>query len=53
MGIDKKWNIQIGTLPTGPRNLISDVNGVQVGHCTLANGDIQTGVTAILNISIC
>lgn len=48
MGIDKKWNIQIGTLPTGPRNLISDVNGVQVGHCTLANGDIQTGVTAIL-----
>lgn len=48
MGIDKKWNIQIGTLTTGPRNLISDVNGVQVGHCTLAEGNIQTGVTAIL-----
>lgn len=48
MGIEKKWNIQIGSLPAGPRNKISDVEGVRVGHCTLAHGEVQTGVTAIL-----
>ncbi|MBO4327326.1 MAG: P1 family peptidase [Clostridia bacterium] len=32
----------------GKRNLISDVPGVLVGHCTLSGGDVQTGVTAIL-----
>ncbi len=37
-----------GDLPTGPRNAISDVAGVTVGHCTLSDGDIQTGVTAII-----
>lgn len=31
----------------GPRNSISDVAGVRVGHYTLAKGEIQTGVTAI------
>ena len=36
-----------GTLPTGPRNAITDVPGVTVGHCTLSDGAIQTGVTAI------
>lgn len=34
--------------PHGKRNLITDVEGVSVGHCTIADGDIQTGVTAIL-----
>lgn len=48
MGIEKKWNIQIGSLSAGPKNKISDVEGVKVGHCTLADGSIQTGVTAIL-----
>lgn len=48
MGIDKKWNVTIGTHPTGPKNKISDVAGVMVGHVTLADGDVQTGVTAIL-----
>ncbi len=48
MGINKKWNITIGTHPSGPKNKISDVIGVTVGHVTLANGDVQTGVTAIL-----
>ena len=47
MGIDKKWNISIGSLEKGPRNLISDVEGVTVGHCTLADGNVQTGVTAL------
>jgi len=30
------------------KNSITDVSGIQVGHFTLADGDIQTGVTAIL-----
>ena len=47
MGIEKNWNINIGTLKKGKRNLITDVSGVTVGHCTLSDGDIQTGVTAI------
>lgn len=32
----------------GKLNNISDVEGVSVGHVTLANGDVQTGVTALL-----
>ena len=32
----------------GPRNLITDVPGVAVGHATIRQGDINTGVTAIL-----
>lgn len=32
----------------GATNRISDVPGVRVGHHTLADGDIQTGVTAIV-----
>jgi D-aminopeptidase len=37
-----------GTLPTGERNSIADVPGVTVGHKTLIEGDVRTGVTAIL-----
>jgi D-aminopeptidase len=41
--------IQIGTIPTGTHNAITDVAGVKVGHVTLNEGDsIRTGVTAIL-----
>lgn len=41
--------IEIGVLPTGPNNAITDVKGVTVGHTTLISGDrIRTGVTAIL-----
>ena len=32
----------------GPTNRISDVAGVRVGHVTLAEGELQTGVTAIV-----
>ncbi|NLD52849.1 MAG: S58 family peptidase, partial [Clostridiales bacterium] len=39
---------RIGRLPAGPRNLITDVSGVLVGHCTLDAGPVQTGVTAVL-----
>ena len=39
---------RIGILPSGPRDLISDVPGVSVGHATLDEGDVQTGVTVVL-----
>ncbi|TKI04892.1 DmpA family aminopeptidase [Martelella alba] len=35
-------------LPAGPTDSIADVAGVRVGHSTLADGECQTGVTAIL-----
>ncbi|MEB0012453.1 P1 family peptidase [Glaciimonas sp. Gout2] len=37
----------IGSLAAGPNNAISDVAGVTVGHVTLMQGAIQTGVTVI------
>lgn len=33
--------------PAGPKNSISDVNGVTVGHSTLDSNEYQTGVTVI------
>ncbi|MBL3540706.1 P1 family peptidase [Aminivibrio sp.] len=42
------YGINTGILPRGPRNAITDVEGVRVGHCTLADGPVQTGVTALL-----
>lgn len=38
---------KVGVLPAGPLNLITDVDGVSVGHCTLDQGDVQTGVTVL------
>jgi len=38
---------RIGRLPAGPRDAISDVTGVTVGHATLADGAVQTGVTVL------
>ncbi|HMA38994.1 MAG TPA: P1 family peptidase, partial [Gemmatimonadales bacterium] len=41
--------LQIGVLPPGPLDAITDVPGVRVGQVTVARGDsINTGVTAIL-----
>lgn len=40
--------VALGHLPAGPSNAITDVEGVLVGHLTLADGELQTGVTAIL-----
>jgi len=41
--------VNLGTLPPGPLNAITDVAGVRVGHTTLIKGDnVRTGVTAIL-----
>ncbi|VTU40511.1 L-aminopeptidase/D-esterase [Variovorax sp. PBS-H4] len=38
---------RIGALPSGKRDAITDVAGVTVGHCTLDEGDVQTGVTVV------
>ena len=37
----------IGALRAAERNAITDVPGVTVGHCTLAEGPVQTGVTVV------
>lgn len=39
---------RVGDLPAGRLDAISDVAGVKVGHCTLARGGCQTGVTVVL-----
>lgn len=39
---------RVGTLPSGPLDLISDVAGVKVGHATIAEGERQTGVTVVI-----
>ena len=41
--------IEIGRLPPGPANAITDVAGVSVGHTTLIEGEsVRTGVTVVL-----
>ena len=40
--------VRFGILSTGNKNQITDVPGVLVGHKTLSDGPVQTGVTAIL-----
>jgi D-aminopeptidase len=39
---------RVGTLPSGALDAITDVAGVSLGHCTLADGSIQTGATVLL-----
>ena len=41
--------IEIGKLPPGPLDAITDVPGVRVGHTTLIEGeDVRTGVTVVV-----
>lgn len=49
--------VRMGSLPNGPRNAITDVAGVRVGHTTLISGEgdlvrgegpVRTGVTVII-----
>ncbi|MGH1561673.1 P1 family peptidase [Mumia sp. DW29H23] len=40
--------LALGPHPRGPLGAITDVPGVRVGHATLAEGDLRTGVTAIV-----
>lgn len=44
----RHYGVEIGVLPAGPGNAITDVSGLLVGHKTLMEGDsVRTGVTAI------
>ena len=40
--------LTVGELPTGPRNKLTDVPGVTVGHCTVDTPEHKTGVTVVL-----
>ncbi len=40
--------LTVGQLPTGPRNKITDVPGVAVGHVTIDTEQYKTGLTAVL-----
>jgi D-aminopeptidase len=45
----RELGIDIGRLPSGPENAITDVPGVKVGHTTLIEGDsVRTGVTMVV-----
>lgn len=44
----RDYGVKIGQLETGSHNAITDVKGVTVGHMTLSENNMQTGVTAIL-----
>ena len=44
----REHGIFIGELPTGKRNLVTDVPGVRVGHTTISDGKHSTGVTVLL-----
>ena len=44
----RDYGIMPGRIKTGKRNKITDVPGVRVGHCTVKEGEIHTGVTVIL-----
>ena len=53
-GRARDLGVVIGTYPTGPRNAITDVEGVRVGHATVVRdpssdgtGAVRTGVTAV------
>ena len=53
-GRARDLGVEIGTIPTGPRNAITDVAGVRVGHATVVRdpnpdgrGAVRTGVTAV------
>ena len=39
---------RVGILPSGPQDAITDVGEIRVGHCTLSDGPIQTGVTVVV-----
>ena len=41
-------SIEIGSLPRGPRNAITDVKGVRVGNATIDHDDTHTGVTVVV-----
>jgi len=45
----REAGVEVGILPPGPLNAITDVSGVMVGHQTQIRGDnVRTGLTVIL-----
>lgn len=44
----RDFGVKIGKIETGAFNSITDVEGVTVGHVTLSEGTMQTGVTSII-----
>lgn len=44
----EEYGVSIGEMKKGPRNKITDVAGVKVGHCTIDNQNNQTGVTVVI-----
>jgi D-aminopeptidase len=53
-GRARAFGVVVGTMPTGPRNAITDVAGVRIGHATVirdpspdGRGAVRTGVTAV------
>ncbi|WP_026894648.1 P1 family peptidase [Clostridiisalibacter paucivorans] len=42
------YGINIGILPKGKKNKITDVKGIRVGHCTIDTSENKTGITVIL-----
>ena len=42
------YGYRIGHHESGPRNKITDVPGVRVGHATVESGNQHTGVTVIV-----
>lgn len=44
----RQHGLVCGTMVPGPRNTITDVAGVTVGHKTATGGDLRTGFTAIV-----
>lgn len=45
----RELGIEVGRLPPGPLNAITDVKGVRVGQVSIREGDsLRTGVTAVL-----
>lgn len=48
MGLEKQWKVSVGQMSPGEKNLITDVEGVRVGHVTIDRGNTHTGVTAVV-----
>lgn len=44
----RDWGVVPGCLAPGPLNNLADVPGVRVGHVTLPEGPLRTGVTVIV-----
>jgi D-aminopeptidase len=45
---NRDYGITIGRMKPGNLNSITDIEGIKVGHVTLNDGAVKTGVTAIL-----